>query len=389
MSEERRVINIDPASLKIPDHNKTRKKKEKPPAGQIKIKTKKPTKGPKPSTLKRSFLNMIRANQEQRLKKGTSRKADMVQEMSTPEPPAEPKSAFEESVQFLQSLPKTEKPKVSRPQPIQHHRTLKQAPIQSAFSSSTSSSPTWSRPSSPISTFPQIQHPIQPTSQMSQMSQMSPTSSMQPIHISTPDTNEKPALYIPSPAPPYGNLKNGNKPTFRTWRNNQTQRQNPVHIPRPLPKEVSPSPIQMNYQTQLREKIKTMSEREQKEERKVENMKKGGAMKKPKKQKRIVRRTYRIGKSKAHPRIGVLVSNKTLRNMTNLRKTQLKETPISEVKQFLRKQGFIKVGTTTPNDVLRQMYENVKMICGEVHNHNSDNLLYNYFNDIDNNSLEY
>ena len=61
---------------------------------------------------------------------------------------------------------------------------------------------------------------------------------------------------------------------------------------------------------------------------------------------------------------------------------------MSEVKQFLRKQGFIKVGTTTPNDVLRQMYENVKMICGEVHNHNSDNLLYNYFNDIDNNSFE-
>ena len=376
MSEERRVINIDPAALKIPEHNKTRKKKDNPSASQIRIRTKKPTKGPKPSTMKRSFLNMIRANQEQRLKKSTNRKAEVVEAMSDPEPAPVPKSAFEESVQFLQSLPKPEKPTVSRHllKPIQHHRTLKQMPDMSP-SLSLSLSPSISRPASPMSVFPSS-NATPPIS----------CKTMQPITIPTPDVHEKPALYMPSPAPPYGNLKNGSKPTFRTWKN-QTQRQQPVHIPRSLPKEVEPSPIQVNYQTQLREKIKTMSEREQKLERK-ENEKLGGGIKKAKKQRRIVRRTHRIGKSKAHPRIGVLVSNKTLRNLTNLRKTELKETPMSEVKQFLRKQGFIKVGTTTPNDVLRQMYENVKMICGEVHNHNSDNLLYNYFNDIDNNSFE-
>jgi hypothetical protein len=43
--------------------------------------------------------------------------------------------------------------------------------------------------------------------------------------------------------------------------------------------------------------------------------------------------------------------------------------------------GFIKIGTNAPNDVLRQMYENTKLICGEVKNHNPENLLYNYFND--------
>jgi len=120
-----------------------------------------------------------------------------------------------------------------------------------------------------------------------------------------------------------------------------------------------------------------MSEREQ-----YANMKKQKpAKRKGKKQKRTVRRTYRVGKSKAHPRVSILVANKTLRNEANLKKNALKETPINEVKNFLRKQGFIKVGTTTPNDVIRQMYENVKMVCGEVHNHNPDNLLYNYFND--------
>lgn len=94
-----------------------------------------------------------------------------------------------------------------------------------------------------------------------------------------------------------------------------------------------------------------------------------------------MRRTYRIGKSKAYPRISVLVSNKTLRNQANLRQTELKETPINEVKQYLKQQGFIKVGTSTPNDVLRQMYESARMICGELKNYSPENLLYNYFND--------
>ena len=48
--------------------------------------------------------------------------------------------------------------------------------------------------------------------------------------------------------------------------------------------------------------------------------------------------------------------------------------------KYLLKQGFIKVGTTTPIDVLRQMYESASMVCGEVKNHNPENLLYNYFN---------
>ena len=94
-----------------------------------------------------------------------------------------------------------------------------------------------------------------------------------------------------------------------------------------------------------------------------------------------MRRTYRIGKSKAYPRTSVLVSNKTLRNQANLRQTELKETPINEVKQYLKQQGFIKVGTTTPNDVLRQMYESACMICGELKNYSPENLLYNYFNE--------
>ena len=44
------------------------------------------------------------------------------------------------------------------------------------------------------------------------------------------------------------------------------------------------------------------------------------------------------------------------------------------------KHGFIKVGTIAPNDVLRKMYESALLICGDVHNHNKDNLMYNFLN---------
>ena len=47
-------------------------------------------------------------------------------------------------------------------------------------------------------------------------------------------------------------------------------------------------------------------------------------------------------------------------------------------KRELIKRGLIKVGTITPNDVLRKMYETIELLCGDVQNYNKDNLLYNF-----------
>jgi len=98
------------------------------------------------------------------------------------------------------------------------------------------------------------------------------------------------------------------------------------------------------------------------------------------KRKRIMRRTFKIGKSKVHPKVAVLVSNKTLRQNITTKHQLLKQTPLTDVKKFLMKRGFIKVGSIAPNDVLRKMYEDVTMMCGDVQNHNPENLLYNFLN---------
>ena len=97
------------------------------------------------------------------------------------------------------------------------------------------------------------------------------------------------------------------------------------------------------------------------------------------KRKKIFKRTYRIGRNKSS--IGVLVSNKTIRNRISTQAQLLKQTPIHDVRKFLIKKGFIKIGTTAPNDVLRKMYESVSLVCGEVQNHNPENLLYNFVHD--------
>jgi hypothetical protein len=98
------------------------------------------------------------------------------------------------------------------------------------------------------------------------------------------------------------------------------------------------------------------------------------------KQKTTRRRTFRVGKSKVHPKIAVLVSNRTIRNKISTEAQLLKQTPIQDVKRYLIKHGLIKVGGTTPNDVLRQIYETTNMICGEIKNHNPETVLYNFLN---------
>ena len=94
----------------------------------------------------------------------------------------------------------------------------------------------------------------------------------------------------------------------------------------------------------------------------------------------VVKKAIEIIQSKKYPKVSVLVSNKTIRKNIYTNKTLLQQTSIEDIKKYLIKRGFIKVGSIAPNNVLRKMYESVMTICGDVYNHNSNNLLYNYFN---------
>jgi hypothetical protein len=195
------------------------------------------------------------------------------------------------------------------------------------------------------------------------------------------------------PSPQWGCLKGGKLMTYRTFHNKTAK--NTPHI-EPLTTQSFAMPTQAStklsintpvghggsgglgggtgeYSTETLEKMRRTSEKE----KKIKQMPKL----KYKKRKKTIRRTYNVGRSKYFPKIGILISNQTIRNKTTEKIQLLKQTPMPEIRKFLIKRGFIKIGTPAPNDLLRKMYESVQLVCGEIQNHNSDNLLYNFLND--------
>jgi hypothetical protein len=208
-----------------------------------------------------------------------------------------------------------------------------------------------------------------------------PSPSMYPIQsMPSPSMTTNQSMYPSSPSMPspnYGCLKNGSLPTYRNWV--KTQRILPLY---------QSSPLQQSGGLAKDKKTSSLSERRAeiralfKKKKEKANTPDSGLKKymNIKKQRRILRRTFRLGKSKVHSRVSVLVSNKTMRNRIQNVCHDLHKTPIEEVRRFLVKKGFIRVGSTCPTDVLRKMYESSNLICGEVANHNSDNLLFNYLN---------
>ena len=93
------------------------------------------------------------------------------------------------------------------------------------------------------------------------------------------------------------------------------------------------------------------------------------------------RRTHRVGKSRRRPIISVLLPNRTIRSKIKTHHKTLKAMPIHTVKQSLVKSGLIKIGSDAPENVLREIYENVCLIGGPVTNYNPDILYYNMLND--------
>ncbi len=185
------------------------------------------------------------------------------------------------------------------------------------------------------------------------------------------------------PALPYGCMKvGGTLPTYRTYHGTlKTQPSLPVlaqQIKEPFmkPQSMDAEPIQIVPADKplVSERILSPTEVAHQEKAKQDIIKP-----KIKRVKKLLRRTYRSGKDKFKPRVGVLLSNKTIRSNITTKAYMLKQTPIEEIRKTLVKKGFIKHGSSAPNDVLRKIFESIQMIGGEVNNYNADNLLYNFF----------
>ena len=407
---DKKTININPALFQF-GSGKTRKKKEHT-KGPKEIKVKNALTRPNKTT-KGKVLRYIREQQEKNFKEmfdnSISKNAKL--QGALKEPLVEsPKSDFEDSVNYLTSIVEEEDKKKSNH--LHNNTTIRNRPISdsSFFESILSEHPSVSNSLNDNNVIYQSQNII---------NEIVPSNNQ----VLT-DFRLNPRMVLPEPK--YGCLKNGKLPTYRmmmnqTMKNNRpyannnnisivntSSSQNPAkshsakshsaksHSAPSYPAIVSSTPIvscplftdplqgntnPANIEERMKnEKLKNMSEMKQ-----LRELIKKKATVVPKnmkylKQKKTVKRTHYLGKSKVHPKVAVLVSNRTLRKKITTQAQLLKQVPIHDVKKYLIKNGFIKVGSVAPNDVMRKMYESAVLVGGEIQNHNSENLLYNYLN---------
>jgi hypothetical protein len=187
-----------------------------------------------------------------------------------------------------------------------------------------------------------------------------------------------PSLKI-APRPNYGILKGGSLPTYRQYMKTLSNR-NLTTPPDDLLLSPTISDDSIKNDIYHHANMVNILNKEQIERQDQQKQLQNQIKKNCTKRKKTIRKTFRLGRSKYYSKIGVIINNKTIRNECSTKKHLLKQTPISEVKSFLIKKGFIKVGSVAPNDVLRKMYESANMICGDVQNHNTEILLHNYIN---------
>jgi hypothetical protein len=317
---ERKTIQINPELFKV--SNVSRKKK---PADHPKIQMKNTIKSQKQKTLRKNVLKMIREKQQESYRELFDTKKKPTKEADAPYE-KEFNKDFDETVEFFSSLSSKieERPKPSAVVP--HNIT---------FKNRTSSVLSHEDPPILEDPFPNEHH-------------------------ANVDTEPYVEPFTTLDTPKYGCLKNGTLPTWRNY--TRKNGSNPVRVPPPPPSHL----LQNTEIIQKMEKIHGVKPEKQKRIKYL-------------KRKKIFKRTYHVGRNKSV--VGVLISNKTIRNRVTTQSQLLKQTPIKDVRRFLIKKGLIKVGTNTPNDVLRKMYETVSLLCGEIQNHNPENLLYNFIHD--------
>jgi len=173
--------------------------------------------------------------------------------------------------------------------------------------------------------------------------------------------------YIPLNDVPYGCLKNGNKPTYRSWMNKSSIHKNETIKNYGNTNNTDNNILDREKKlTELKNKFSKEKEKE-KEKEKIFI-------------KRTIKRKYTLGKSNIKKKVGILLKNINTRKQITDSYKDLKTHEISDVKKYLRNRGLIRIGNTTPHDILRKIYES-SILTGDVTNNNKDILLHNLLND--------
>lgn len=402
-SSEKKVLTINPELFKISknNNNTTRKTRGSSEGGQPRIKVRDSSKVNSTSskTLKRNLLNYIRKQQDMRSKqmfeKKETNRTSSIYKNDILDNDAE-EGEFKESMDFLINLAK-QKEQREHAQRL-HNQTLRQHEPLKHFESRLENLDNYHGHKTDEDV-----HLTFPLDISQEIGQDVHSSTTQPMMVN----------YKTQPNPMHGCLKNGNLPTYRNWKNQTQKNYSPVTnivggntqgastAYQKSTEDIKNDRLQQRLH-EIQQRVSDMKnrvlveptaanhefqrEKQQREEMHMEQAKQmPNIMRKPwtkmaNKRRKTIRRTFQIGKSQKMPKVSVLISNKTIRKNVLNKKHMLHQVPINDVKKYLIKKGFIRVGSSAPSDVLRKMYESSLLMCGEIQNHNPDNLLYNFLN---------
>ena len=306
--EKRKTIQVNPAFLKI--GKKTKKKKEKKKRLDLRQSI-------KPNNLKKQLLARIKTHQQQQKNKNDEESQEKEDEFH---------NDFNSSLNYLQTMIKQKKEKKKK-------RTRKKRENIPP------------KPSTAINTQPFSQDQnIAPSPQLVQN-----------------NTNPR---FRPAPAPPYGCLKNGSKPTYSQYMKTMKKKKKTKPTLN-LPPKPPPSASVLERKEKLNKLKETMALPKKEKILKTINKK----------------RTIKIFKlGKKDGKVGVLIKSGKTRKRVREEEHVLHSKCILEVKRYLRKHNLIKAGTSAPENVLRKLYHD-SFLAGDVYNKNPDILLHNFMED--------
>jgi hypothetical protein len=242
-----------------------------------------------------------------------------------------------------------------------------------------------------------------------------PSGSEQFTPPSNPSTNPNVLKDVP-----YGCLRNGIKPTYRTYHremqkhnppdnnnngnnnngNNKTMKRALGDAPNPnnqlwnntntnTSNNNSPESDEMIQIQERQRKLRELQERAAinnatnatdvtipSEDNQNQNQ-----ISRPMKIKNKIRQTitkkYNLGRVPGSNVVGVLIKNSETRRQIQQEHGVLRRESIVEIRKYLHDHGLLKVGSDAPPDVLRNMYENAKL-TGDVNNVNKHVMLHNF-----------
>jgi hypothetical protein len=373
-------ISVNPAFFKI-NGSKTLKKRER-----RERKIREDLQNKQNNKVKKGLLEKIKAHKKL---KQEEKKRQLSMQNSNSE--GENESELDKSLNYLHDLSKKHKSKKQKKRELKLARKMEREPlIQQNMQPITSSqyAPASIQPylqhQSPLNQDIHINTPLL-NNRISQVPAQQP--SLAPLQAPSLAPLQQPSAYIvensitPKPDPPYGILKHGKKPLFSLY--NKTLKK-PTE-PTQQTSEETRNPLTINNNIKIH--TDEFFERREKLDNLKDSCKIGGSLatsikpkrnKTLKKMKQISTTTKRfIHLGKKDGKVGVLIKNQKTRKKILKDTITLKKRPLRKIKDYLRKHNLIKIGSSAPEHIIRNIYEN-SFLAGDIYNKNIDTLLHNY-----------